>query len=370
MLALSRVSGHNMLCPYKGRAGVLDGDEERAICGDVGVGHARRVEGETGIAGAIEKDETAGGVGALGEKMDGLAGGEHGGVRGAGVRSGGGRIAGGIGDAERGAGGAKEVGGGFGHDDFHDGFAIAGAGDAAGGGIGVAAAADERRIADAAGKFAASAAGGSAGEKRAAGIESDGADGALLVAAMMGGGVFVAAAKLPGGALGVTDEIRGIAESDAVVFGEAFSAFADEHHVRAVFEDGAGEADGIADALKSSDGTGTKSRAVHDDGVAFDAAIEIEMRTEASVENGIVFENEDGGFDGVQSGAAAGKNGPAGCESAAAAGLAGVNGFIRNVPGTAVDDEGRLHREENGKERMDCPERGGAGVSIRVVLLR
>src|SRR5206468_12820524 len=53
---------------------------------------------------------------------------------------------------------AKKIDGGFGEDHFHDGFAVTGAGDAASFGVGIAAAADERRIADAAGKFAASSA--------------------------------------------------------------------------------------------------------------------------------------------------------------------------------------------------------------------
>ena len=75
--------------------------------------------------------------------------------------------------------------------------------------------------------------------------------------------------------------------------------------MRAVFEDCAGEADGIFDALQGGDGAGAKRRAVHDDGVAFDAAVEIEMRAEAGVENGLVFKDNDGGFDGVESGAAA-----------------------------------------------------------------
>ena len=89
-------------------------------------------------------------------------------------------------------------------------------------------------------------------------IESDGADGALLVAAMMGCGVFVLAAKQPGFAFGFTDEIRGIAQCDAIVFGEAFGALGDEHHVGAVFEDGASETDGIADALQSGGGASSE----------------------------------------------------------------------------------------------------------------
>src|SRR5271168_2049184 len=79
---------------------------------------------------------------------------------------------------------------GFGHDNFHDGFAIAGAGDPASAGVGVAAAADQRRIAHAAGEFTASASRGRCGEEFSVGIERDRADRALFVAAMMGCGMF------------------------------------------------------------------------------------------------------------------------------------------------------------------------------------
>src|SRR5439155_9712782 len=56
----------------------LDGSDEVAVEGDVAVRHARRIEGETGIALAVEKDEAAGGVRAFGEKVNGFAGGEIG----------------------------------------------------------------------------------------------------------------------------------------------------------------------------------------------------------------------------------------------------------------------------------------------------
>ena len=91
----------------------------------------------------------------------------------------------------------------------------------AGFGVGVAAGADEGRIANTAGKFAAGAAGGSGGEEAALFIESDGADGALLVAAMMFGGVGIFAATFPGFAFGGRDEFLGIAEGNAVIVGEA-----------------------------------------------------------------------------------------------------------------------------------------------------
>ena len=126
---------------------------------------------------------------------------------------------------------------------------------------------------------------------------------------------------------------------------EAFGAFGDEHHVRAIFQNFAGEADGIANALQRGDRAGAERGAVHDDGVAFDAAVEIQMRAEAGVENRIVFEDDDGGFDGVESRATGWEDRPAGVRARVATGLAGWDGVIGNVPGATVNDERRFHRQ-------------------------
>ena len=299
----------------------LDGGLEGAVWGDVAVGHAGSAEGEAGVAVLVEEDKSAGAFAAFGKKLN------------CGLRGAGGS----------GAGGAQKVGGSFSHDNFHDGFAVAGGGNSAGFEIGVTAAADQRRIANAAGLFAASASGGRGGEETAVLIESDGADGALFVAAMMFGGVRVFAATEPRRVFGGGDEFAGIAEGNAVLGGEALGAFGDEHHVRRFFEDGARGANGIFDAVETGDGAGAKGGGVHNDGVAFDLAVEIEMGAETGVENGVVFENDDGGFDGVEGVTATGENIPSGVKSAQAAGFAGVNGIVGNVPGTTVNNERRSH---------------------------
>src|SRR5258707_192158 len=96
---------------------------ESAVGGDIAVGHARRVEGEAGIAVAVEEDEASGGVGSFAKKMNGFAGGEIGGRE----------IAGrGRGSVNTNLRAAKKIDSGFGQYDFHDGFAVAGAGDASG----------------------------------------------------------------------------------------------------------------------------------------------------------------------------------------------------------------------------------------------
>ncbi len=203
--------------------------------------------------------------------------------------------------------------------------------------IGVATAADQRRIADAAWKFATGAAGGCGCEKTALFVESDGADRALFVAAMVSGGVFIVAAAEVGLPFRFADEFFGFAEREAGIFGEAFRAFGDQHHVRTFFEDLSREADGILQALQTRCGAGTKRGSVHDDGIAFDFAIAIEMGAVARIEHRIVLENNDRGFDGFERGTARSEDAPASGESVAAAAGAGVDGFVGNVPSATVN---------------------------------
>ena len=95
--------------------------------------------------------------------------------------------------------------------------------------------------------------------------------------------------------------------------------------------------------MKTSDGASAKGGAVHDDGVVFDLAIEIEMGTETGVEDGIIFKDDDGGFNSVEGVTATGENIPPGVKGAKAAGFAGVKGIVGNVPGTTMNNERRSH---------------------------
>ena len=67
------------------------------------------------------------------------------------------------------------------------------------------------------------------------------------------------------------------------------------------------------------------------------------MRADAGVEGGVVFENYDGGFDGIDSRAACCENFPACFQGAANAVTAIFDGFIGDIPGAAVNDEGGFH---------------------------
>lgn len=185
-------------------------------------------------------------------------------------------------------------------------------------------------------------------------IDGDGADGSLFVAAVMLGGVCVFLALLPGCPLGFADQFLRLAELDSLGFGEALRAFSDEHHMRAMLENLARELNGILDALQSGGGAGAKRRAIHDDGVAFDAPVKIEVRAVTGVEDGGVFEDGDGGFDGVQGRAAAVQDGPTRSEGGMAPGFTSLHGFVRNVPRAAMNNETRFHRNQNGKGTVVC----------------
>jgi len=73
-------------------------------------------------------------------------------------------------------------------DQLHDGLAPAGERDGGGEIVGVAAASDERGVADTAGSFVEGSTGGGGGGEVAAGVESDGADGVVAVQMRREGG--------------------------------------------------------------------------------------------------------------------------------------------------------------------------------------
>ena len=124
---------------------------------------------------------------------------------------------------------------------------------------------------------------------------------------------------------------------------EAFRAFRDQHHMRALFEHRARGADGILNAPQAGNRAGAESGRFHDDGVALDMPVEREVRAVAGVENRIVFENHDGGLDRVKRVPAVFEDAPAGIKGPQATCVTCINSFVGNIPGSAVDDERGSH---------------------------
>ena len=126
--------------------------------------------------------------------------------------------------------------------------------------------------------------------------------------------------------------------------GELLGAGTDEVDVGAFFEDEAGGLDGVAEALDAGYAAGLHAAAVHEQGVELDAAVGGEEAAAAGVEGGIVFKDGDGGFDGVDGGAAEGEDGVSGFKGGADSGLVGGCGVGGDGPGAAVNEESGIVR--------------------------
>ena len=261
------------------------------------------------------------------------------------------------------AAGGDAVDGPLAEDELHDRLAPAGEGDGGGEVVGVAAAADEGGVADAAGGLGEGAAGGGGGGEVAVLVEGDGADGVVGVAwgrsgfgGDFGTSVGVSPLKVvsapPAASLRWNcmrrSRSRGTMSSVLSMRrmpcwrGETLRSGADEVDVGALVEDEAGGLDGVLEALDAGDAAGAEVFAVHQQGVELDAAVAGEEGAAAGVEGVVVFHDGDGGFDGVDGGAAALERGPAGGEGVGDAALVGGDGVVGHGPGAAVDEEDGL----------------------------
>ena len=306
----------------------LRGDSKSALGLHIAVGHTRSVKCSRGKAIAVEQDQTARGVRSMREFADAS-------------------IGNGLRQRERppffsmrqqNARVVKKIDGHFGHHNFHDAFTVSGAGHAAGFGVSVTATANERRVADASGEFAARAAGGSSRGETSVAIDCDSAHRSVLVADMMLGCVRIFQASAPGRTFTLVYKFLGSTERYAIFRRELFRTRARKHHVFTFIQHAAGKANWIAHALHGSDGAGFQGRAVHHDSVKLDVAITIQMRAETRVECGIVFENYNGGLNRIHRRAGGRQNSPTLVQSAADSCAAVFERFVRNIPCATVND--------------------------------
>ncbi len=121
--------------------------------------------------------------------------------------------------------------------------------------------------------------------------------------------------------------------------GELLRAWADEVDVTAFFQNQPSSLNGVAQTLDAGHASRLHAAAVHQQGVELDAAVRGEKAAPAGVEGGVVFEDGDGGFNGIQSRSAARKNGIAGLQRIADPGLVGGRGVGGDGPCAAVDEK-------------------------------
>jgi len=168
------------------------------------------------------------------------------------------------------------------------------------------------------------------------GHRADGSHGMIHV---MLRGVTIFAAAAPGHALAIEHQLLGIAERQALLSRKLLGARRDEHHVLARFHHFARQANRIANSLHSGNCSGLQRRPVHHDRIQLDTAIEIQMRSDARVERGIVFEHDDRGLNRVKRRSSAREHAPTRFESAAATLAAVFDRTVRDIPRAAVNDE-------------------------------
>jgi hypothetical protein len=101
-------------------------------------------------------------------------------------------------------------------------------------------------------------------------------------------------------AFAVEDQVGIVDESHAVGMGELLGSGADEIDMGALFENEARGLDGIAEAFDTGHAASLQAAAVHEKGVELNAAVGGEKAAATGVEGGIVFEDGDGCFDGIE----------------------------------------------------------------------
>jgi hypothetical protein len=124
-----------------------------------------------------------------------------------------------------------------------------------------------------------------------------------------------------------------------VVVGKLLGADADEVDMLALFQDEAGGLNGVAKALDTGHATGSHAAAVHEEGVKLNAAVRGEEAALSGVECGVVFEDCDGCFDGVEGRASAGEDGLAGLKGGANACFMGGSRIGWNGPCATMNEE-------------------------------
>ena len=125
--------------------------------------------------------------------------------------------------------------------------------------------------------------------------------------------------------------------------GEAVRAIADEEVVRATVHHAAGQRDRVLHTVHRGHCPEAQRLAVHKDRVEFDFAVPVQVAAVAGVEQRIVLEEANGSLDGVEGGAAAQQDVPAGVGRRPGSGALGRHVGRRVEAGAAVDEDGGHH---------------------------
>jgi len=100
---------------------------------------------------------------------------------------------------------------------------------------------------------------------------------------------------------------------------------------------------GVFNLLNSGDRAYLQRRSIHHPGIKLDYARLIEVGANASIKRRIIFQNRDGGFDGIQSCATLRQNFVTSQSSPVATLLVSLVFLFWDTPGSTVDDNRWIH---------------------------
>ena len=140
-------------------------------------------------------------------------------------------------------------------------------------------------------------------------------------------------------ALAVENQFGVVDEGHAMGAGEVLGARTYEVNMGTFFKDQAGGLNGVAQALDTGHAAGLHAAAVHEKSVELNAAVGGEKAAAAGIEGGIVLENGDGGFDGVESGCAAREKSVAGFKGAADTGFMSASSVGGDGPCATMNEK-------------------------------
>jgi hypothetical protein len=92
----------------------------------------------------------------------------------------------------------------------------------------------------------------------------------------------------------------------------------------------------------ATDTSGAESASVHDEGVELDLAVAVQKTAAARVKGFIVFENDHGFFNRIESRATALQRAPSGSSGVAHTVKMRLDHVVGNGPGTTVNDQNRI----------------------------
>ncbi len=129
--------------------------------------------------------------------------------------------------------------------------------------------------------------------------------------------------------------------------GKSFRALAHKINVRTLTQNLARCPHRIAQVLHASHASRAKRGSIHDQRIHLHAPIAIQKAATPGVESLVIFHDDDGLLNGIESRAAALEHAPSRGQRVVHATKMGVDHVIRHGPGPAMNHQNRISRQEN-----------------------